>query len=186
MASGPLVGTIPTSVSAVPNWRYLRGGGSDAGLRVPRVRGVRSRQRNRIRPFRQRRRKLYATGALPDSQGGWDPWLAVASRRDPVPAFMNTIDHRTYPIIDVSYDYGRTFRSNGPCFRSKRATGAMRITSPSVPTGRCMSPGATDRLTARSGRSAVRSGVAGPRTVTSTWSCRVRRTMRSRSRRCRL
>jgi hypothetical protein len=47
--------------------------------------------------------------ALPDSSGGWDPWLAVAPDGTVYAAFMNTIDHRTYPVIDVSDDYGSTF-----------------------------------------------------------------------------
>ena len=50
-----------------------------------------------------------APAALPDSDGGWDPWLAVAPDGTVYAAFMNTIDHYTYPIIDVSHDYGSTF-----------------------------------------------------------------------------
>jgi len=46
---------------------------------------------------------------LPDSGGGWDPWLAVAPDGTLYAGFMNTIDHRTYPVIDVSHDYGLTF-----------------------------------------------------------------------------
>ncbi len=47
--------------------------------------------------------------ALPGSNGGWDPWLAVAPNGTLYAAFMNTIGDRTYPIIDVSHDYGSTF-----------------------------------------------------------------------------
>jgi hypothetical protein len=47
--------------------------------------------------------------ALPDSSGGWDPWLAVAPDGTLYAAFMNTIDHHTYPVIDVSDNYGSTF-----------------------------------------------------------------------------
>ncbi|MGO9164632.1 MAG: sialidase family protein [Streptosporangiaceae bacterium] len=47
--------------------------------------------------------------ALPFSDGGWDPWVAVAPDGTVYASFMNTIHHRTYPIIDVSHDYGRTF-----------------------------------------------------------------------------
>jgi hypothetical protein len=47
--------------------------------------------------------------ALPGSGGGWDPWLAVAPDGTLYAGFMNTIDHFTYPVIDVSHDYGRTF-----------------------------------------------------------------------------
>jgi hypothetical protein len=47
--------------------------------------------------------------ALPGSRGGWDPWLAVAPDGTLYAAFMNTIGPRTYPIIDVSHDYGGTF-----------------------------------------------------------------------------
>jgi hypothetical protein len=48
--------------------------------------------------------------ALPGSNGGWDPWLAVAPNGTLYAGFMKTIDHSTYPVIDVSNDYGRTFR----------------------------------------------------------------------------
>ena len=47
--------------------------------------------------------------ALPGSNGGWDPWLAVAPDGTLYAAFMNTIGHLTYPIIDVSHDYGQSF-----------------------------------------------------------------------------
>ncbi len=47
--------------------------------------------------------------ALPRSPGGWDPWLAVAPNGTLYAAFMNTIGDRTYPVVDVSYDDGRTF-----------------------------------------------------------------------------
>jgi len=47
---------------------------------------------------------------LPDSGGGWDPWLAVAPGGALYAGFMNTIDHSTYPVIDVSRDYGLTFQ----------------------------------------------------------------------------
>jgi hypothetical protein len=50
--------------------------------------------------------------ALPGSNGGWDPWLAVAPDGTLYAGFMNTDDHFTYPIIDVSHDYGRTFSVN--------------------------------------------------------------------------
>lgn len=47
--------------------------------------------------------------ALPGSVGGWDPWLAVGPDGILYAAFMNTIGSRTYPIIDVSHDFGGTF-----------------------------------------------------------------------------
>jgi photosystem II stability/assembly factor-like uncharacterized protein len=47
--------------------------------------------------------------ALPGSNGGWDPSLAVAPDGTLYAAFMNTLGTRTYPVIDVSHDYGRTF-----------------------------------------------------------------------------
>lgn len=49
--------------------------------------------------------------ALPDSHGGWDPWLAVAPDGTVYAAFMNTIDHSTYPIVDVSDNNGSTFQA---------------------------------------------------------------------------
>jgi hypothetical protein len=48
--------------------------------------------------------------ALPGSKGGWDPWLAVAPDGTLYAAFMNTIGGYSYPIIDVSHDYGRSFQ----------------------------------------------------------------------------
>jgi hypothetical protein len=47
--------------------------------------------------------------ALPLSGGSWDPSLAVAPDGTVYAAFMSTIDHATYPVIDVSHDHGRTF-----------------------------------------------------------------------------
>lgn len=47
---------------------------------------------------------------LPGSNGGWDPWLAVAPDGTLYAAFMNTIGTRTYPVIDVSHSGGRSFR----------------------------------------------------------------------------
>ncbi len=47
--------------------------------------------------------------ALPGSQGGWDPSVAVAPDGTLYVAFMNTADRREYPLIDVSHDQGRTF-----------------------------------------------------------------------------
>ncbi len=60
--------------------------------------------------------------ALPDSRGGWDPGLAVAPDGTLYAAFMDTIGLRTYPIIEVSHDYGRTFAVQ----RSLRPTQAHR------------------------------------------------------------
>ena len=59
---------------------------------------------------------------LPRSLGGWDPWLAVAPDGTLYAAFMKTIGPRTYPIIDVSHDYGRTFTVE----RSLRTTQSRR------------------------------------------------------------
>ncbi len=47
--------------------------------------------------------------ALPGSNNGWDPWLAVAPDGTLYAAFMKRIDHQTYPIIDVSHDGGQNF-----------------------------------------------------------------------------
>jgi len=49
--------------------------------------------------------------ALPGSDGGWDPWLAVAPDGVLYAAFMDTLGNQTYPVIDVSHDHGRTFRA---------------------------------------------------------------------------
>lgn len=47
--------------------------------------------------------------ALPKSDGGWDPSLAVAPNGTVYAAFMNTFGKLTYPVIDVSHNYGSTF-----------------------------------------------------------------------------
>lgn len=47
--------------------------------------------------------------ALPGSRGGWDPSVAVAPDGTVYAAFMNTADHRTYPVVDVSHNFGQSF-----------------------------------------------------------------------------
>jgi hypothetical protein len=47
--------------------------------------------------------------ALPDSHGGWDPYVAVAPDGTLYVSFMITSEHREYPIIEVSRDQGQTF-----------------------------------------------------------------------------
>ncbi len=47
--------------------------------------------------------------ALPGSEGGWDPSVAVAPDGTLYVAFMNTADDREYPIVDVSHDQGQKF-----------------------------------------------------------------------------
>jgi hypothetical protein len=47
--------------------------------------------------------------ALPFSGGGWDPSVAVGPHGILYAAFMKGFEHRTYPVIDVSRDFGRTF-----------------------------------------------------------------------------
>ena len=47
--------------------------------------------------------------ALPGSYGGWDPWTAVAPNGTVYAAFMNTVGTKSFPIVDVSHDRGRTF-----------------------------------------------------------------------------
>lgn len=55
-------------------------------------------------------RSYSAPVALPGSDGGWDPWLAIAPNGTLYTSFMNTIGTRTYPIVDVSHNQGRTFK----------------------------------------------------------------------------
>jgi hypothetical protein len=47
--------------------------------------------------------------ALPHSHGGWDPSVAVAPDGTLYVAFMVSVEHREYPLIDVSHDEGQTF-----------------------------------------------------------------------------
>jgi hypothetical protein len=48
--------------------------------------------------------------ALPGSYGAWDPMLAVAPSGTLYVVFMKTVSSETsYPVIDVSHDYGQTF-----------------------------------------------------------------------------
>lgn len=54
-------------------------------------------------------RSFAAPVALPGSNGGWDPSVAVAPDGTLYAAFMNTLGHRTYPVVDVSHDHGRNF-----------------------------------------------------------------------------
>jgi hypothetical protein len=54
-------------------------------------------------------RSFTRPSALPFSDGGWDPSVVVGPGGILYAAFMRTTDHRTYPIIDVSHDFGRTF-----------------------------------------------------------------------------
>lgn len=44
--------------------------------------------------------------ALPGSYGGWDPMLAIAPSGTLYVAFMKTVSSTSYPVIDVSHDYG--------------------------------------------------------------------------------
>lgn len=50
-----------------------------------------------------------ASVAMPDSNGAWDPSLAVAPNGTLYVSFMKTVGRRTYPVIDVSRDDGQTF-----------------------------------------------------------------------------
>jgi hypothetical protein len=47
--------------------------------------------------------------ALPGSAGGWDPAIAVAPRGTVYAAFMKHRRGRTYPVVDASFNSGRTF-----------------------------------------------------------------------------
>jgi hypothetical protein len=46
---------------------------------------------------------------LPRSGGGWDPAVAVAPNGTVYAAFMNSADHRSFPVVAASFDHGQTF-----------------------------------------------------------------------------
>jgi len=46
---------------------------------------------------------------LPRSSGGWDPAVAVAPNGTVYAAFMNSADHRSFPVVAASFDHGQTF-----------------------------------------------------------------------------
>src|SRR5271166_5658061 len=46
---------------------------------------------------------------LADSEGAWDPALAVAPDGTVYAAFMNATPHRTFPVVEASSDHGQTF-----------------------------------------------------------------------------
>ena len=46
---------------------------------------------------------------LPGSAGGWDPALAVAPDGAVYAAFMNSTGQHSFPVVDASFDHGRTF-----------------------------------------------------------------------------
>jgi hypothetical protein len=46
---------------------------------------------------------------LPGSLGGWDPALAVARTGTVYAAFMNATAHHSFPVVEASFDHGKTF-----------------------------------------------------------------------------
>ena len=46
---------------------------------------------------------------LARSSGAWDPAVAVAPNGIVYAAFMNSTKHHTFPVVEVSFDHGRTF-----------------------------------------------------------------------------
>ncbi len=46
---------------------------------------------------------------LSRSSGAWDPAVAVAPDGTVYAAFMNSTKHHTFPVVEVSFDHGRTF-----------------------------------------------------------------------------
>ena len=46
---------------------------------------------------------------LPGSSGGWDPAIAVAPDGTVYAAFMNSTKHHSFPVVEASFDHGRTF-----------------------------------------------------------------------------
>jgi hypothetical protein len=46
---------------------------------------------------------------LAGSSGAWDPALAVAPDGTVYAAFMNATTHRTFPVVEASFNHGKTF-----------------------------------------------------------------------------
>jgi hypothetical protein len=46
---------------------------------------------------------------LPRSTGAWDPAVTVAPDGTVYAAFMNATKHHTFPVVEASFDHGRTF-----------------------------------------------------------------------------
>ena len=46
---------------------------------------------------------------LAGSSGAWDPAVAVAPDGTVYAAFMNSTKHHTFPVVEASFDHGRTF-----------------------------------------------------------------------------
>jgi hypothetical protein len=46
---------------------------------------------------------------LADSFGAWDPSIAVAPSGTVYAAFMNATSHHTFPVVEASFNHGRTF-----------------------------------------------------------------------------
>ncbi len=46
---------------------------------------------------------------LPGSRGGWDPALAVAPNGTVYAAFMNATLHHSFPVVEATFNHGRTF-----------------------------------------------------------------------------
>jgi hypothetical protein len=90
-------GDISEAVDRVRHYAYTEFEGCDHGNGIGFVRSTNG-GRSFTRPV-----------ALPFSRGGWDPSVAVGPGGILYAAFMKTTDHRTYPIVDVSGDFGRTF-----------------------------------------------------------------------------
>ena len=49
---------------------------------------------------------------MPGSANGWDPAVAVAPEGVLYVSFMNSNNTHTYPVVDTSFNFGRTFRQS--------------------------------------------------------------------------
>jgi hypothetical protein len=57
---------------------------------------------------------------LPRSGGGWDPAVAVAPNGTVYAAFMDSVNHRSYPVVAASFDHGQTFPQVSALVPAKR------------------------------------------------------------------
>ena len=68
---------------------------------------------------------------MADSSGAWDPSVAVSPEGVVYVAFMNANNTYTYPVVETSFNFGRTFARPRPsCSPRIRTTGGTATSSP--------------------------------------------------------
>jgi hypothetical protein len=101
--------------------------------------------------------------ALPDSHGGWDPYVAAAPDGTLYVSFMITSEHREYPIIEVSRDQGQTFTVESSLRPEQSGNWGDAEYLAVGPEGTLYVAWATDRRSRTYANGARPTGAAGPR-----------------------